>query len=141
MTDISKICKNYFVQEAMESASRTDLNISSKSRRTLSTISKNSCLAQRVTGSSTTGLLWQYFGQVNNTGTRHGFGKCSWSDGTTYVGEWKYGFMDGNGVLQFPAEDVYVGTMRMNASHGVGILLQSDGTVSAGIWKDGKFIA
>ncbi len=36
--------------------------------------------------------------------------------------------------------DMYIGSMRLNASHGVGMLLQADGSVSSGIWKDGKFL-
>ena len=140
VTNISKLCKNYFVQEAMESASRTQVTISAQSKHTSNGISSNCCKSQRIVGSSATGLRWQYFGQLDKSGSRHGFGKCTWNDGTVYVGEWKNGFMDGTVVLNFPSEDVYVGTMRLNASHGVGVLLQSDGTVSSGIWKDGKFI-
>jgi hypothetical protein len=141
VTNISKICKNFFVQEAMESASRAEVNICAESKHNLSGISSSCCKSQRISGSSATGQHWQYFGQLDESGSRHGFGKCSWSDCTTYVGNWKNGFMDGSGVLNFPTEDVYVGTLRLNASHGVGVLLQSDGTVSSGIWKDGKFIA
>jgi hypothetical protein len=145
-SDVKKVVTNYFVADILESASKSDLIVSAhKSKHDASTktsvMSKSSNRSQAVLGTNINGVTWEYFGQLNAQKFRNGYGKCSWSDGTTYSGEWKDGFMHGNGVLHFCTGDFYIGSLQRNASHGVGVLLQTNGTVSSGIWKDGKFIA
>ena len=77
---------------------------SSKARIT----SKRSNRSQPVSGTNINGVKWASFGQLNAQKARDGYGKCSWSDGTTYAGEWKDGNMHGNGVLHFsPADKWY----------------------------------
>jgi len=49
-------------------------------------------------------------GDCNN-----GYGTWTYTDKTTYVGEWRDGFMNGQGIFTL-----------------------ADGTVKKGIWKDGK---
>jgi hypothetical protein len=145
-TDMKKVVTNFFVTELIESASKSDLMISAQPSKNgalnrASAISKSSHRSQKVSGNNINGVSWEYFGQLNSQKARHGYGKCSWSDGTTYAGEWKDGCMHGNGFLQFSTGDFYVGSLQRNASHGVGVLLQSDGTVSSGIWRGGQFFA
>ena len=140
---ISKVCKNYFVSDVLESLSSPVLNICEQEKHCSNrdiTNSNRSIQSKTISGSNKTGSNWQFVGQLNAKRARHGHGKCSWSDGTTYAGEWKDGLMDGNGVLQFHTGDMYIGSMHINASHGVGVLFQSDGTISSGIWKDGRFL-
>lgn len=138
VSKISGICKNFFLEEVIESAGKADLGICTD--RVDGTVLHRSCQSQRLFGTNKNGVHWEFFGQLNAKGIRHGCGKCTWSDGTTFSGEWKDGNMDGTGVLHFSSTDTYIGSMRLNASHGVGMLLQADGSVSSGFWKDGKFL-
>ena len=143
---MKKVVTSYFVTDVLESVSRSDLTISApKSKhdasKKASTVSKSSHRAQAVSGTNINGVTWEYFGQLNAQKARDGYGKCSWSDGTMYAGEWKNGAMHGNGILFFCTGDFYVGSLQKNASHGVGVLLQKNGAVSSGIWKDGRFDA
>ena len=138
MSEISGICKNYFLEEVIESAGKADLGIFTD--RVDDTVLRRPGQSQKLSGTNKNGVQWEFFGQLSAKGIRHGCGKCVWSDGTTFSGEWKDGYMDGTGVLQFSSTDMYIGSMRLNASHGVGMLLQADGSVSSGIWKDGKFL-
>ncbi len=145
-SDIKKVVTNYFVTNVLESVSKSDLTVSAHNSKhdaskKASIVSIGSHRSQTVSGINTNGVTWEYFGQLNAQKARDGYGKCSWSDGTTYAGEWKDGAMHGNGVLHFCTGDFYVGSLQKNASHGVGVLVQTNGTVSSGIWKDGKFIA
>jgi hypothetical protein len=145
-SDVKKVITNYFVSDVLESVSKSDLTVSShKSRhdasQKASTVPKSSHRSQAISGTNINGVTWEYFGQLNAQKARDGYGKCSWSDGTTYAGEWKNGSMHGNGVLHFCTGDFYVGSLQKNASHGVGVLVQTNGTVSSGIWKDGRFLA
>jgi hypothetical protein len=145
-SDIKKVVTNYFVTDVLESVSKSDLTVSAHNSKhdaskKASIVSKSSHRSQTVSGTNINGVTWEYFGQLNAQKARDGYGKCSWSDGTTYAGEWKDGAMHGNGVLHFCTGDFYVGSLQKNASHGIGVLLQTNGTVSSGIWKDGKFIS
>lgn len=145
-SDMKKIVTNYFVTEVLESVSKSDLMVfAHKSKhdpsKEASIVSKSSNRSQSMSGTNINGVSWEYFGQLNAQKARDGCGKCSWSDGTTYAGEWKGGYMHGNGVLHFCTGDFYLGSLQRNASHGVGILVQTNGTVSSGLWKDGKFIS
>jgi hypothetical protein len=145
-SDLKKIVTNYFVSEVLESVSKSDLMVlAPQSKHDLSKeasiVSKSSNRSQVISGTNINGVSWEYFGQLNAKKARHGHGKCSWSDGTTYAGEWKGGYMHGNGVLHFCTGDFYIGSLQRNASHGVGVLVQTNGTVSSGLWKDGKFIS
>ena len=144
-SDVKQVVTNYFVTDILETVSKSDLMVSGhKLKHTASKkahVLSNSNRSQAISGTNTDGVKWEYFGQLNAQKARDGCGKCSWSDGTTYAGEWKGGYMHGNGVLHFCTGDFYLGSLQRNASHGVGILVQTNGTVSSGLWKDGKFIS
>ena len=145
-SDMKKVITNYFVTDVLESVSKSELTVSAlKSKHDASkkaiSVSKSSHRSQTVSGTNINGVTWEYFGQLNAQKARDGYGKCSWSDGTMYAGEWKNGAMHGNGILHFCTGDFYVGSLQKNASHGVGVLLQKNGAVSSGIWKNGRFDA
>jgi hypothetical protein len=144
-SDTKKVVTNFFVTDVLESVSKSDVTVSAhKSKgdasKKTSTASKSSNRSQAVSGTNVNGVTWEYFGQLNAQKAPDGYGKCSWSDGTTHAGQWKDGSMHGNGILHFCTGDFYVGSLQKNASHGVGVLLQKNGAVSSGIWKDGKFL-
>jgi hypothetical protein len=142
---MKKVITNYFVTDVLESVSKSDLSVSAHNSKhdaskKASIVSKSSHRSQTVSGINISGVTWEYFGQLNAQKARDGYGKCSWSDGTMYAGEWKNGAMHGNGILHFFTGDFYVGSLQKNASHGVGVLVQTNGTVSSGIWIDGRLV-
>jgi hypothetical protein len=144
-SDLKNVVTNHFFTDVLDSVSKSDLTVSvHKSKHDSSSkariMSKSLNRSQTVSGTNINGVKWEYFGQLNAQKARDGYGRCSWSDGTTYAGEWKDGNMHGNGFLHFCTGDLYIGSLQVNASHGVGVLLQTNGTVSSGIWKDGKFL-
>jgi hypothetical protein len=101
VSEISEICKNYFLEEVIESAGKADLGIfADKSDHGDGTVLHSSRQSQRVSGTNKNGVHWEFFGQLNAKGIRHGCGKCTWSDGTTFTGEWKNGYMDVSFVQQ-----------------------------------------
>tara|TARA_B100000214_G_scaffold371131_1_gene346974 strand:- start:45 stop:422 length:378 start_codon:yes stop_codon:yes gene_type:complete len=92
-----------------------------------------------------------------------GFGTWTYTDKTTYVGEWVNGQKKGNGLetwpngyvyegefneskwhgfgtLKFPDGSTYKGEWKNNKMNGKGIFTWSDGKVQEGTWKDGEYV-
>lgn len=59
-------------------------------------------------------------------GNQYAKGTYTWPDGSTYVGEWKYGKYDGYGVYTSP-EGTYSGGHKNNLFHGYGTEITSGG--------------
>ncbi len=66
-------------------------------------------------------------GDCNN-----GYGTWTYTDLTTYVGEWSAGKKHGG--------TTYVGEWRNGFMNGQGTFTLTDGTVKKGIWKDGELV-
>ena len=58
-----------------------------------------------------------YEGAFDANGQRCGVGKCTWSDGSTYEGEWKNNVRDGNGKYNCD-EYEYAGQWAQDMRHG-----------------------
>ncbi|MDW7693387.1 hypothetical protein R9C00_01410 [Flammeovirgaceae bacterium SG7u.111] len=100
-----------------------------------------------------------YKGKIRR-GVRHGYGVCTWPDGSKYEGMWKYGTMtgkgtftykgntydglwlngkkDGRGKLTYADGSVYEGEFKNDVKHGVGKLTLPDGSFHEGEWKFDK---
>ena len=65
-------------------------------------------------------------------------GIFKYTNGDTYVGEWKNGKVNGQGAYTWPNGDKYVGEFKDGKLHGQGTHTQNDGTVLRGLWVDGK---
>ena len=72
-------------------------------------------------------------GDCNN-----GFGTWTYTDKTTYVGQWENGSKKGKGVETWPNGYVYEGDFNDSKWHGVGILKFPDGSSYSGEWKNNK---
>jgi hypothetical protein len=70
----------------------------------------------------------------------NGYGKMSYSYGSTYEGEFKEGKRDGKGKNFTSRGEIYIGEWKENSRHGQGIMLSSDGHVSKCIWENGELI-
>lgn len=93
---------------------------------------------------------------------RHGFGKYTWKDGDSYIGEWKFGKMHGkgcktmqdgsfydgewnnglacgSGTKVFSTGDVHIGEYKNNLRHGFGTYIWNNNTKYVGYWKNGVF--
>ena len=66
------------------------------------------------------------------------FGSWTWSDGEKYVGEWKDGKRNGQGIYDFENGDKYVGAYKDDKQHGQGTFFVADGNISLGEWEYGK---
>ena len=65
-------------------------------------------------------------------------GKCEWSDGITYEGEFQYGIPHGEGVLKWPNGNTYTGQLKGGLRHGTDTQLFYDGSKYEGDWVNGK---
>ena len=74
-------------------------------------------------------------GDCNN-----GYGTWTYTDLTTYVGEWRNGKKHGQGTLTFPDGATYVGEWKDGNMHGQGTFTLANGSVKKGIWKDGELV-
>ncbi|CDO97548.1 unnamed protein product [Coffea canephora] len=65
----------------------------------------------------------------------HGKGKYTWSDGTTYEGDWEEGKMTGKGRISWASGATYEGDFSGNYLHGFGTFTGSDGSLYTGGWR------
>ena len=71
-------------------------------------------------------------------GQLNGQGIFTYSDGRKYVGEFKDNKIDGQGTLTFPDGRKYVGEWKDNKQDGQGTFTFPDGSKYVGEWKDNK---
>ncbi|XP_067130472.1 radial spoke head 1 homolog [Centruroides vittatus] len=102
--------------------------------------------------------LKNYFGERNDKGERHGFGKAIYPNGDVYEGcysynrkhgdgryiyhngaeykgTWRDGEKDGSGTLRYPDKSVYNGQFYRNNRHGSGHYYYTNGDVYIGEWQ------
>ena len=60
--------------------------------------------------------------------------------GTRYTGEFKNGFIDGMGTWTWSNGEKYVGESNYNKMHGKGTYYYPDGTVKKGTWINDKYV-
>jgi hypothetical protein len=65
-------------------------------------------------------------------------GAYTYSDGSKYVGEWKYNKRSGQGVATFSDGDKYIGEFLDGEFNGQGTYFFSNGEKQVGQFKDGK---
>ena len=68
----------------------------------------------------------------------NGFGKWTYTDKTTYEGNWVGTQKHGQGILTFPDGSTYEGEWANGFMNGKGKFTWSDGKEKIGIWKNGK---
>eukprot|EP01038_Epipyxis_sp_PR26KG_P005341 gene5341-7411_t len=106
-------------------------------------------------------IIVGYDGALNADGKRHGYGKETFNDGTSYEGNYVNGCRDGFGVMTYPHGDIHKGDWKYNRLNGYasfkfsnggtyrgnckdglmdgfGIMKRPDGFMYEGEWKDGK---
>jgi|GEM_PF-2677112 len=71
-------------------------------------------------------------------GWRHGYGVCAFADGSSYKGNWKNDYMEGEGRMTYEDGSYYQGKWRGSQRHGIGKMRYPDGKVVEGLWKYGK---
>jgi len=67
----------------------------------------------------------------------NGFGKWTYTDNTTYEGEWVETQKHGQGVETWPNGYIYKGEFKNSAWSGQGILIFPDGATYEGEWANG----
>jgi len=83
--------------------------------------------------------LTTYVGEWRN-GKKHGQGTVTWPNGYIYVGEFQNSKWHGQGTLTFPDGATYLGEWRDGNMNGQGTFTLANGTVKKGIWKDGELV-
>lgn len=79
-----------------------------------------------------------YDGPTDESGLRHGVGKLTFLDGSTYFGEWAAGKKSGKGKWTFPNGTYYDGMWVNDMQHGKGEYKQADGCVIQASWENGR---
>jgi len=79
----------------------------------------------------------KYIGKWKD-GRHNGDGIINFPNGDKYVGEWKDGKRHGEGTLNFSDGGKYVGEWKNDLPDGRGTELNPDGDKYIGEWKDGK---
>ena len=71
---------------------------------------------------------------------RHGIGTCTWSDGSTYTGDWTVNIRHGNGVFKTGGDNpiTYEGQWANDIKHGRGRLTYSNGEIIIGHWENDR---
>ena len=59
---------------------------------------------------------------------------------TKYVGEFKYGLLNGQAMITYANGTKFVGNFRDGSYYGPGTFTFANGTVDKGIWKNNKLI-
>ena len=81
-----------------------------------------------------------YVGEFKND-LRNGQGTVTRADGSNiYVGEWLNSGYSGHGTYTWSNGDKYVGEFENSSMEGKGTLTFADGTVQKGFWKDSEFV-
>jgi len=78
-----------------------------------------------------------YSGEFRNN-RRHGYGVYSHPNGERYRGEWIDGVSEGQGVQTYSNGSTYYGAFRNNQRHGHGMEDQINGERYTGEFRDGK---
>lgn len=79
-----------------------------------------------------------YEGQVNKNGDRHGKGRISYFDGSSYEGDLVLNQRDGQGVETLKSGMVYDGDWVNDVKHGEGTLKYPDGKIIKTFWDNGR---
>lgn len=81
-----------------------------------------------------------YVGEFKN-GLKNGQGTKTRADGSNkYVGEWQSNGYGGRGTYTWEDGRKYVGEWQNSSMEGQGTLTFTDGTVQKGFWKDNEFV-
>ncbi|MDR1425449.1 MAG: hypothetical protein LBI70_00425 [Rickettsiales bacterium] len=81
-----------------------------------------------------------YIGGLIDSYFRHGNGKLTLPDGSTYEGGFRYGEFYGEGKLISSNGVIYEGYFKHNMPNGKGKLTLPNGTICEGYFEDGEFI-
>lgn len=78
-----------------------------------------------------------YIGNIKDN-LLNGYGTCQYNDGSIYKGEWRDGVRNGNGVMYFVSGIIYSGNFDIDEMNGSGTFSYQDGTYYKGNVKFGK---
>ncbi len=71
----------------------------------------------------------------------HGRGVLSYSNGSSYYGNWNEGKKSGKGIMIYANKDTYDGEWKDNQRNGKGALLKASGDILEGNWLHDEFIS
>eukprot|EP00736_Rhodelphis_marinus_P014452 Rmarinus@m.475 len=83
-------------------------------------------------------IIGTYEGERNDKKQRHGKGKATFPDESSYEGDYVEGKKQGYGVYTYKDGSKYEGGWQNNLKHGEGTITYSDGSVFKGTFVNGK---
>ena len=91
-----------------------------------------------LNGKMECGVAWRYRGPTDASGyTKHGNGRQTYSDGSSYEGDFKEGEFEGYGVFAWGSGDSYEGMWAGGKPEGLGVMKFASGSVYRGRFRDG----
>ncbi len=94
----------------------------------------DSLIAIYISDSNHTSYIGEIYAQNNYIYLKSG--SLTLGDGTSYIGEWKNGKLDGNGKRTYPDGSSYNGEWKADAWYGTGVYVTADGITYRGVWSD-----
>ncbi len=82
-------------------------------------------------------IVYNYIGEKNEKGERHGYGDAVFITGDTFSGIFENGRMK-NGTYIWKSGDIYVGEMQMGKRNGSGKKTYINGEIIEGFWYNGE---
>lgn len=79
-----------------------------------------------------------YFGELNESGLRHGYGEITYSNSDVYKGSWVNDKPEGRGVYVWKDNGRYEGDFLAGKMHGHGKRVYASGNVYTGSFVDGR---
>lgn len=91
-----------------------------------------------LSGVLSSGVKWEYKGDIKDGFTKHGKGTQTYSDGGAYIGLFRDGKMHGKGKFKWNSGDEYDGDWENGEMHGQGTFRYASGSVFEGQFVKGK---
>eukprot|EP00040_Diaphanoeca_grandis_P043450 m.268121 g.268121 ORF g.268121 m.268121 type:complete len:148 (-) comp76603_c0_seq1:25-468(-) len=91
-----------------------------------------------ITGTLSTGVKWEYTGDLVDGFTKQGTGTQTYSNGLEYSGAFADGKRHGHGVCKWENGDFYEGAFMNGEMHGFGTFKYGSGSVFTGNFSGGK---
>lgn len=79
-----------------------------------------------------------FYGELNEAGLKHGYGRITYSNGDSYEGFWANDRYEGKGLYIWKDRGSYEGDFEAGKMHGVGKRVYQSGNVYNGQFADGK---
>ena len=82
----------------------------------------------------------RYEGEVDDKNMPHGSGVFTYTNGSSYEGEFEHGVREGYGVFRWSTGDSYEGGWKNDKRHGEGVMKYANGRVRKGRFENNEYV-